>query len=150
MKTILGLIMFVLLVSCGNNSSEDRKDGFSNTPKNPEDSLFRDVMDLHDQAMSKMHKIAVYREQFNARVDSLKKVKSSAKESLTKKYNEISADLKQAEDKMNTWMHEFSIDSAQDDIKRRLEYLESEKSKVSSVKDEILSALSKADSALKK
>ena len=149
MKHLLFAAIIIFLASCGNGSSE-RKDGYSETAKNPEDSLFQDVMDLHDEAMSKMGKLAGYRKQFDTRVDSLKKVKSSAKESLSKTYGDLSAELKQAEDKMNTWMQEFSIDSAQDDPKRRIEYLESEKTKVSGVKDEILSVLSKADSALKK
>ena len=143
------LFALVILVSCG-SSTDERKNGYSSTPKNPEDSLFQDVMDLHDVAMSKMGKLAGYRKQFDAKIDSLKKVKSSAKESVTKKYGEISGELKQAEDRMNTWMEQFSIDSAQDDVKRRIAYLESEKSKVSAVKDEILSALKKADSALTK
>ena len=143
------LFALVILVSCG-SSTDERKNGYSDSPKNPEDSLFQDVMDLHDVAMSKMGKLAGYRKQFDAKIDSLKKVKSNAKESVTKKYSEISGELKQAEDRMNTWMEQFSIDSAQDDVKRRIAYLESEKSKVSAVKDEILSALKKADSALTK
>lgn len=145
--TIFIAIMF--LASCA-ESTEDRKDGFSQTSKNPEDSLFQDVMDQHDEAMSKMGKLAGYRKQFEAKIDSLKKVKSAAKVTLENKYNEISAELKQAQDRMNIWMDEFSIDSAQDNIERRLDYLQSEKSKVTRVKEEILSALAKADSALKK
>ena len=147
---IFSLIALVFLVSCGSDTSEERKNGYSDSPKNPEDSLFQDVMDLHDVAMSKMGKLAGYRKQFYGKDDSLKKIKSSSKELLTTKYGEISTDLKHAEDRMNAWMEQFSIDSAQDDTKRRIEYLESEKRKVSEVKDEILSALSKADSALKK
>lgn len=139
----------MFLASCA-ESTEDRKDGFSQTSKNPEDSLFQDVMDQHDEAMSKMGKLAGYRKQFEAKIDSLKKVKSAAKVTLENKYNEISAELKQAQDRMNIWMDEFSIDSAQDNIERRLDYLQSEKSKVTRVKEEILSALAKADSALKK
>ena len=146
---LLIFLAFIILVSCGDNSTE-RKDGFSETAKNSEDSLFQDVMDQHDEAMSKMGKLAGYRKQFDAKLDSLKKVKSSAKESIQKNYEAISAELQQAEDKMNTWMQEFSIDSAQDDTKRRLEYLESEKTKVTKVKEEILSVLSKADSAVRK
>ncbi len=106
-------------------------------------------MKLHDEAMSKMKKLGVYRNQLNSRVDSLNKIRSSAKESLAKKYSELTTELQRAEDDMNTWMEQFSIDSAQDDVSRRITYLESEKAKVSRVKDEILSALSKADSALK-
>jgi len=145
----LSLIALLFLVSCGSNSSDERKNGYSDVPKNPEDSLFQDVMKLHDEAMSKMKKLAVYRNQLNSRVDSINKIKSSAKESLAKKYSELSTELQHAEDEMNTWMEQFSIDSAQDDVSRRITYLESEKAKVSRVKDEILSALSKADSALK-
>lgn len=142
-------IAIIFLASCA-ESTEDRKDGFSQNSKNPEDSLFQDVMDQHDEAMSKMGKLAGYRKQVEAKIDSLKKVKSAAKLTLENKYNEISAELKQAQDRMNIWMDEFSIDSAQDNIKRRVDYLESEKSKVTRVKEEILSALAKADSALKK
>jgi len=144
------LFAFIILASCAGSSSEERKNGYSDLPKNTEDSLFQEVMDLHDQAMAKSLKIPGYLKQFDTRIDSLKKVKSSAKESLSKEYGEISTDLKQAGDKMDTWMKEFSIDSAQDDAKRRIAYLESEKSKVSAVRDEILSAISKADSALDK
>ena len=142
-------IATILFASCA-DTSEDRKDGFSQTPKNPEDSLFQDVMDQHDEAMSKMGKLAGYRKQFDQKIDSLKKVKSATKESLENKYEEISGELKLAEDRMNTWMQEFSIDSAQDNIERRLEYLEAERTKVTRVKEEILSVLAKADSAMKK
>ena len=140
----------MMLVACTNNSSDERKNGYSDVPKNPEDSLFQEVMDLHNQAMAKVGRVKGSREQLDAKIDSLKKVKSVAKESLTKEYKAISADLQQAADKMDKWMNEFVIDSMQDDVKRRIDYLESEKIKVSAVKDEILSALSKADSALKK
>ena len=143
------LIAIIFFASCA-DTTEDRKDGFSQTSKNPEDSLFQDVMDQHDEAMSKMGKLAGYRKQFDQKIDSLKKVKSDTKATLENKYETLSGELKLAEDRMNTWMQEFSIDSAQDNIERRLEYLEAEKNKVTKVKEEILSALAKADSALKK
>ena len=144
------LFALVILASCAGSSSEERKNGYSDVPKNPEDSLFQDVMDLHDQAMAKTRKLTGYREQLNSKIDSLKKVKSPAKESLTKQYAELSNELKQADDNMHEWMDKFSIDSAQDDTKRRIAYLESEKTKVSAVKDHIFAALSKADSLLNK
>ena len=150
MKTFIYSFLLIILAACAENSPEERKNGFSDTRKNPEDSLFQDVMDQHDEAMAKMGRIAGYREQFEAKIDSLKKLKSPTKESVEAKYKEISADLKKAEEGMNNWMQEFSIDSAQGNIERRLQYLESEKAKVTRVKEEIISALSKADSALKK
>jgi vacuolar-type H+-ATPase subunit I/STV1 len=141
--------MIILLSACSGGSNE-RKDGYSETAKNPEDSLFQDVMDGHDQAMAKIGKIEGYRKMVDQKLDSLKKVKSSAKSEVKKAYEKLRADLKEAEDHMNTWMHEFSIDSAQDNIERRLKYLDSEKSKVHKIREEIFSALTKADSLLKK
>lgn len=140
----------ILFAAACSDSSDERKDGFSETPKNPEDSLFQEVMDGHDEAMAKMGRIAGYRKQIDQKIDSLKKVKTSAKASVEKAYEKLSTELKEAEDHMNIWMQEFSIDSAQDNIERRLQYLNSEKSKVNKVRDEIFSVLSKADSLLKK
>lgn len=147
-KMVIGLALTIILAGCGEEVS-DRKDGFS-AAKNPEDSLFQEVMDGHDEAMAKMGKVSGYRKQFEQKIDSLKKTRSAAKAELTKKYEAMRERLKKAEDGMNTWMQEFSIDSAQEDIERRLEYLKSEHIKVDQVKEDILSALSKADSLLKK
>jgi hypothetical protein len=73
-------------------------------------------------------------------------MKSAAKKELSETYADISKQLKQAEDKMNAWMEEFSIDSASEDTDRRIKYLTGEKVKVDSVRDQILSVISKADS----
>lgn len=145
---VIGFALMILLAGCAEEVS-DRKDGFS-AAKNPEDSLFQVVMDGHDEAMAKMGKLSGYRKQFEQKIDSLKKTRTGAKAELTKKYEDMRERLKKAEEGMNTWMQEFSIDSAQDDIERRLEYLKSEQIKVDQVKEEIFSALSKADSLLKK
>jgi Fe2+ or Zn2+ uptake regulation protein len=46
-------------------------------------------------------------------------------------------------------MDEFNVDSAIDNAKERIKYLEEEKLKVTKVKEAILSSLQKADSLLK-
>lgn len=148
-KAILSATLVIIFSACGGNG-DDRKDGFSEVEKNPEDSLFQEVMDGHDEAMAKMNKIRGYRKEFAGKLDSLKKIRSEAKEKLSKAYEEASLELKEAEEEMNTWMQEFSIDSAADDMERRLKYLKSEKIKVNKVKEDIFSALEKADSLLKK
>lgn len=146
-KVFISATIVILLASCGEDSQE-RKDGYSDNAKNPEDSLFQEVMDGHDEAMAKMGKIAGYRKQIDRKMDSLKKIKSSAKVRIEKRLQELGAELKDAEEQMNTWMEEFSIDSAQDNIERRLAYLKSEKSKVEKVKAKIFSTIDKADSTL--
>jgi hypothetical protein len=149
MKAFIYLFAIVILVSCGSEPGE-RTDGFSQPPGNPEDSLFQAVMDQHDVAMSKMGKLAGYRRQIDQKIDSLKKVKSPGAEDKSRQLTTLGTEITTAEEKMNTWMKEFSIDSAQDNIERRMEYLGSENTKVTKVKDEILAVVAKADSVLGK
>lgn len=146
MKKTLYIISIALLAGCGESSS-DRQNGFSQTSKDPVDSLFQSVMDDHDAAMSKMGKLAGAQKQIDQRIDSIKKMRGKKD---TVQLSTLRSELKAAEDNMNNWMHEFSLDSAQDNPQKRMEYLTSEKTKVSKVKDEIFAALAKADSALKK
>lgn len=150
MRLILLSAFIVVLASCGDNANDstERKDGFSQTATTPEDSLFEEVMHAHDSAMPKMGPLKGMSAKFDAKVDSLKNAKSNP--ALQKEYAVLSTELKQASDHMNEWMENFVHDSAQNDPQKRIEYLSSEKEKVTKVKDEIFSVLAKADSALKK
>lgn len=144
MKRIFSIAIISLFVlSCG-EESDVRTDGYSSA-KNPEDSLFQEVMNGHDEAMAKMGRIAGYRKQ----MDSLKK-QASAKAGLKAAYEQSAIQLKNAEDRMNKWMDEFSIDSAQDNTEKRMQYLSNEKLRVDSVRDEIFAALKSADTLLNK
>ncbi|RYZ79965.1 MAG: hypothetical protein EOP04_26755 [Proteobacteria bacterium] len=150
MRLILLSAFIVVLASCGDNANDstERKDGFSQSATTPEDSLFEEVMHAHDSAMPKMGPLKGMSAKFDAKVDSLKNAKSNP--ALQKEYAVLSTELKQASDHMNEWMENFVHDSAQNDPQKRIEYLSSEKEKVTKVKDEIFSVLAKADSALKK
>jgi hypothetical protein len=142
--------IILMLIACADGASSDRKDGYSQTARSPEDSLFQEVMDGHDAAMAKQSKLFGYRKEVGKKMDSLKNVTSASKASLENIYTSLGTELKNAEDHMNTWMQEFIIDSFENDSKRRLEYLQSEKMKVLKVKEEILAAVGKADSVLGK
>ena len=152
MKKLILPAIILFAVSCGEGepAPAERTDGFSKKAQTPEDSLFDEVMHGHDVAMAKMGKIGKYRKELQGKIDSLSKVGGAAKASVQSSLKEVEAELKVAEEGMNKWMDEFEIDSAQDDIKRRLQYLTSEKLKVDDVKEKILNAVSKADSLLKK
>src|SRR5438128_2002744 len=128
------VLLCIFFISCGNNSSEERKSGYTETPKNNEDSLFQEVMNQHDSAMSKMGKLARYSNQLNTMIDSVEKTKSPNRQQLAKKYQDVKIQLKQAEDHMNGWMQAFSIDTLQDNPPQRIQYLESEKTKVTTIK----------------
>lgn len=142
-----------LVIACNNatDHSEHRKDGFSETPKTPEDSLFQLVMDGHDVGMAKMGKIRAAQKQAQQALDSLNKLSSSeSKAQLQQALMDIQEDLNYAEYSMNTWMEEFNPDSAKDNIESRLTYLKAEQEKVEKVKNAILESLRVADSVMKK
>jgi septal ring factor EnvC (AmiA/AmiB activator) len=138
----------LMVASCGESATEERKDGFSKRPGTAEDSLFDAVMHGHDTAMAKMGKLRRYQKEVQQKIDSLAQ-SSGAKSSFQATLKQLEADLKQAEEGMNKWMEDFSIDSAQNDLKRRIEYLQSEKIKVDGVAEKIFSTISKADSMLR-
>lgn len=147
LKTYIAAIVIVLIAACGSDS-EDRTNGYSDTPKTTEDSLFQQVMDGHDEAMAKMGKLRGYSKQVDQKIDSLGKLKGSATRGILDAYGTLKNELTTAEAGMNKWMEDFKIDSAQDDIPKRIEYLEDEKKKVEQVREQILSVLSKADTLL--
>lgn len=142
-----------VLMACNNSTHEheDRKDGFSETAKTPEDSLFKAVLEGHDIGMAKLGKIRTYIDLSRKGLDSLMKVKASPeKEILQQAYMDIQEDLNYAEYGMNTWMEAFNPDSAKENMETRIKYLTSEKEKVDKVKENILSSLQRADSLFKK
>ena len=142
MNKLIYFSLVILLAACGGDST-DRTNGFSQTATSPDDSLFKVVMDEHNIAMVKQRQIQVYQK----KIDSLTKGKPG---SLQNKYKSLNTELQAAYDGMDKWMKEFSIDTLQDQPEKRVQYLSSEETKVTKVKEDILSALAKADSVLKK
>ena len=119
--------------------------GFRKRLETKKDSLYHDVMEGHDVGMSKMGKISGYLKTVKGSLDSLKTSKKPDKNRISL-LESISADLNQADYSMNRWMEEFKPDSAENNEPVRLAYLESEKDKISRIKDRILNALTRADS----
>ena len=154
MKQLTILLAFCcLMAACndGANESEERKDGFSETAKTPEDSLYKLVMEGHDIGMAKMGKLRGLQQQAQRSLDSLNKLSSSEnKAQWQQMLMDIQEDLNYAEYSMNTWMEEFNSDSAKDNPELRLEYLKTEQDKVEKVKNNILSSIQRADSIFKK
>lgn len=150
MRQLLMFSLIILLMACGPQESNDRTDGYTRKPTDAADSLFQVVMDGHDEAMAKMGKLKGYQQQIQKKLDSLGLRGKAAGRALENDLRSTGAKLKEAEEKMNTWMQEFSIDSAENDARRRIEYLKSEKLKVNEVRDEIFDALGRADSLLRK
>jgi len=152
MKQIFPLAVVFSVVfafSCNENHNGHSRDGESKTRT---DSLLNDVMDGHNIGMAKMGRLTRAEQTTRRLLDSIAKLPVKARqaaEPLQGKLDSLQKELSYAEFAMNKWMDEFNVDSAVDNAKDRINYLEEEKLKVTKVKEAILGSLQKADSLLK-
>ncbi|MBM3414445.1 MAG: hypothetical protein FJY16_05870 [Bacteroidetes bacterium] len=150
------LAMSVVLLGC-QSTTEHQHEGHSghskmNTPKTPADSLFKQVMDIHDQVMPKLGKIRGAQKRAQQVLDSLSTLSARHAKELTTYKQDVETlinSLDYADFAMDKWMIEFNMDSAKDNQELRVAYLRAELDKVSNVKKAILGSLSKVDSLLK-
>ena len=136
----------IFAMSCGNDSGQITRS------KTRLDSLLDDVLEGHNIGMAKLGKLTRAEQTTKRLLDSIAKLPEKtrqAAEPLKVKLDSLKSDLSYAEFAMNKWMDEFNVDSAIDNAKERIKYLEDEKLKVTKIKEAILSSLQKADSLLK-
>jgi hypothetical protein len=152
MKKIFPLavvLSVIFAMSCNENDGGQGRDA---GPKSRTDSLLSDVMDGHNIGMAKMGRLSRAEQTTKRLLDSIAALPAKARqatEPLKIKLDSLQKELSYAEFAMNKWMDEFNVDSAVENVKDRIKYLEGEKLKVTKVKDAILSSLQKADSLLK-
>ena len=150
MKNIFPLaviLSIILVISCNEN---DKGSGAASRTRT--DSLLNDVMNGHNFGMAKMGKLTRAEQTTRRLLDSLAKLPAKAREvaePLKVKLDSLQKELSYAEFAMNKWMDEFNADSAVDNPKDRINYLEDEKIKIAKVKEAILSSLQKADSIIR-
>lgn len=149
---ILSIIVLIISASC-NNSSNDNAGKGDNKPRTKADSLMDDVMAGHDASMAKMNKLSVLKAKMQHTLDSINGLPQKAKNlSVVLKTgldSSLSA-LNGVEGRMNKWMDEFNMDSAVNNMDERIKYLESEKIKITDVRNDMVTGINKADSLLKK
>jgi hypothetical protein len=155
MKKIVILFVFafsLFLLACNNSKTDHSGHGQNNDPKTQTDSLMKDLEDGHNTGMAKMGRLTRAEQMARRLIDSIEKLPAKARQAaapLKIKLDSLQKDLSYAETAMNKWMDEFNMDSALNNAEKRIEYLQSEKLKVSKVKEAILGSLQKADSLLK-
>ena len=87
-----------------------------------------------------------------AAIDSIAKLPATAQKAAAAYKTGLDSlvkELENAKAAMHNWMDGFNMDSAMNDEQKRTEYLEAEKTKIHSVKDQMLKTLDKADSLLR-
>lgn len=149
MERILTFIAIIFItIACNQSPSSERP-----RAKSASDSLMNDVMDGHNKAMAKLSRLHETQKKCQQMADSISRLPAgSQKNSASYKIRLDSAlsRLNFADYAMDKWMNEFNMDSESNDIDKRIKYLQSEKVKISKVRDVITSSLQKADSLIKK
>lgn len=155
MKKVFIPFVFILAISfdsCNDSATSHPGHEQNKEPKTQTDSLMKEVMDGHDIGMAKMGKLTRAEQTTRRLLDSIEKLPAKARQAakpLKIRLDSLQKDLSYAEFAMNKWMEEFNMDSALNNVQERIDYLGSEKLKVSKVKEAIVSSLQKADSILK-
>jgi len=149
----MGLTVLLACQSSSDNSSDHSAHSAMEAPKTPADSLYGQVMEMHDLVMPKMGKVRGAQKRAQALLDSIGSLPTRSAATLTpykKELETLVSELNYADYAMDQWMMEFNLDSGKNNIEIRLAYLRAEFDKVSKVKDAVLNSLAKADTLLKK
>lgn len=112
-----------------------------------------EIMEGHNIGMAKMSKLKEAKNAMQQVLDSISTLPTSLQKSSTQYRMQLDSTFNRltfADDAMEKWMNEFNMDSSLNNPEQRIKYLESEKVKISNVKDAMISGLQKADSLLKK
>lgn len=117
MRILILIFIMSVLAACGNTAVK-------------KDPLYKKVMAIHDEVMPKMSDI-----------HTLKKKIKKSKSSTTDEAMDLLKQLKDADEGMMSWMHQFKLPS---DDKATTSYLKNELTKVQKVADDINNSIAKA------
>jgi hypothetical protein len=143
-----------LASSCSQSSDEAKEHASVDTASaviapvlSAEDQLYKEVMDIHDQAMEGMSVIRRLSLQLSDSIENTG-VNPMEQEEAINLYRNRLQDLKAADEAMRQWMRSFDYKNVADSA--QLQYLLSEKEKIEKVDSQMHKAISSAREAMKK
>jgi hypothetical protein len=149
----LFFIPLSIFISCGNPATSPNEAGRAKTLTR-EDSLYKEVIGYHDEAMPKMGKLIGYQKSLKAKLDSLGKMAPSKMDKSSKelvlKYEQMLSDLKKAEKEMNDWMDSFNPDPkfpSKEDLEK---YWTDQQQKAKKMRDDMLRSIDSAKATVEK
>jgi len=140
-------IALILMVGCGKSGQHEHHDQEEESPiNNPNQALYDQVMDIHNDVMPKSDEIYQLKKEIKNKMANTKNLESNKKKQL----EQIVAELDSADHSMMDWMHKFKPlpDSADQELAR--EYLENEMERIKTVRELINGSLQKAKEELEK
>lgn len=157
---ILTAICIGLLAACNQpaeNAAHDHAGhdhaGHNHEATTGSGKLFAEVMAVHDEMMPKLDDVMALKSQAKRKIDQLDSLaKTGGKPETTEKKQKLDslvAELDRADNAMMDWMHNFDSDMKGMTEARKSEYLESEKVRITAVKEKMLGGIAKATAQLK-
>ncbi|MCK6616701.1 MAG: hypothetical protein L6Q51_03580 [Cyclobacteriaceae bacterium] len=135
MKKTFALLLIIGLVSCGKNKDKQASEPVTDDPNKV---LYNQVMDIHDEVMPRMDDIMKLKRELKETVEKSAGLVPEKKKELEQKILQLDS----AGKAMMQWMNDFRPEEYTGEDLR--EYLESEKERVTKVKQQMLEAIQKA------
>lgn len=136
----LGFIVLLLLTACTKGTDHDQTNQDVVSDESPNQSLYDQVMDVHNEVMPKMDEIMKLKRNLQDQIANAPDLVLERKEQL----EHVIANLDSANNAMMTWMHEFNPPPDSVDQEKAREYLESEMERIRKVKTFMLESIQKA------
>jgi len=137
---IILLIAGLALFSCGKGAENTHASHDEPLDESPNQALYDQVMDIHDEVMPKMDEIMRLKRELQEKIVNTPDLVVEKKEQLER----IISNLDSASTAMMNWMHEFNpLPDSVDQEKARV-YLESEMERIKKVKTLTLETIEKA------
>ncbi|HRI80118.1 MAG TPA: hypothetical protein PLR06_11335 [Cyclobacteriaceae bacterium] len=142
MKNLLIAASFLILIACGQTSEHAGHD-METEGDSPNQALYNQVMDIHDEVMPKMEDLYKYKMDCQDKIANNPNLSADEKKALE---NTI-ASLDSANNAMMNWMHGFNPKPDSTDQEAAREYLETEMEKIKKVRDFTNETIEKAKKA---
>ena len=139
--------LVLLLMSCTGKTDKHKghEEESDNATDSPNEALYHQVMDIHDEVMPKMDDLYKLKRELQEKIESTPALVEEEK----KKLEQRIAHLDSTSQLMMEWMHQFNPLPDSTDQEEAREYLESEMEKIKKVKDAMLEAIEKEKNAPK-
>jgi hypothetical protein len=142
----LGFAALLLLAACTKQTDHNQDNHDSASNESPNQALYDQVMDVHDEVMPKMDEIMKLKRSLQDQIANSPDLVLERKEQLER----VIANLDSANNAMMNWMHEFNPLPDSVDQEKAREYLESEMERIRKVKTTMLESIDKAKEEITK
>lgn len=137
---ILFVIGLLALSACSKTGEHEHSDHDTATEESPNQALYDQVMDVHDEVMPRMDELMKLKRELQEKLASTPDMVIEKKAQMEK----MISNLDSASTAMMNWMHEFNPLPDSIDQEKAREYLESEMERIRKVKSLVTETIDKA------